>query len=146
MPQPPIHDKELTYLLTLRGGTDEWRRTIYLSMVSMVSIDTAECYENKSKTFEPPHDKTNKMTERPANTQISLGIHPVWSETSLSAWSKLGSLATHWAHNEGSDQTGRMPRLIWVFAERTVNLLVLSWGGRIWWKVLFLCLCWGFMP
>ena len=29
---------------------------------------------------EPPHDKTNKMTVCPAKTQISLGIHPVWSE------------------------------------------------------------------
>ena len=29
--------------------------------------------------------------------QISLGIRPVWSESSLSAWRKLGSLATHWA-------------------------------------------------
>ena len=26
---------------------------------------------------EPPHDKTNKMAVRPANTQISLGIRPV---------------------------------------------------------------------
>ena len=32
---------------------------------------------------------------------------------------KLGSLATHWAHSEESDQTGRMPRLIRVFAGRT---------------------------
>ena len=38
-------------------------------------------------TFEPQHDKTNKMTVtvRPAKTRISLGIHPVWSETSLCA-------------------------------------------------------------
>ena len=28
---------------------------------------------------EPPHDKTHKMTVRLAKTQISLGIHPVWS-------------------------------------------------------------------
>ena len=41
----------------------------------------------------------------------------------------LGSLATQWVHSEDSDQTGRMPRLIWVFAGRTVILLVLSWGG-----------------
>ena len=41
----------------------------------------------------------------------------------------LGSLVTHWAHSEDSDQTGRMPRLIWVFAGRTVILLVLSCGG-----------------
>ena len=29
--------------------------------------------------FEPRHDKTNKVSVRPAKTQISLGIHPVWS-------------------------------------------------------------------
>ena len=68
--------------------------------------------------YEPRHDKTNKMSVHPAKTQISLGICPVWSESSLSAWRKLGSLATHWAHSEDSDQTGRMPRLIWVFAGR----------------------------
>ena len=66
---------------------------------------------------------------RPAKTQISLGIRPVWSESSLSAWRKLGSLATHWTHSEESDQTGRMPRLIWVFAGSTVTLLVLSYRG-----------------
>ena len=31
--------------------------------------------------------------------------------------------------SNNSDQTGRMPRLIWVFAGRTVTLLVLSRGG-----------------
>ena len=38
------------------------------------------------------------------------GIRPVWSVSSLSAW----------AHSLYSDQTGRMPRLIWVFAGRTL--------------------------
>ena len=73
--------------------------------------------------------KPTKWHEGPAKTQISLGICPVWSESSMSAWRKLGSLATHWAHSEDSDQTGWMPRLIWVFAGCTVILLVLSWGG-----------------
>ena len=40
------------------------------------------------------------MTLHPAKTQISLGICQVWSVSSLSAWRKLGSLATHWAHSE----------------------------------------------
>ena len=31
----------------------------------------------KKKTCEPRHDKTNKVTVRPAKTQISLGIRPV---------------------------------------------------------------------
>ena len=34
---------------------------------------------------EPRHDKTNKMSVRSAKTQISLGIHPIWSESSLCA-------------------------------------------------------------
>ena len=72
--------------------------------------------------------KPTKWHVRPGKTLISLDIRPVWSETSLSTWRKLGSLATHWAHSKDSDQTGRMPRLIWVFAGRTVILLVLSCG------------------
>ena len=35
--------------------------------------------------FEPRHDKTNKVIVRPAKTQISLDIHPVWSGSSLFA-------------------------------------------------------------
>ena len=50
-------------------------------------------------------------------------------QSSLSAWWKLGPLATHWTHSEDSDQTGRMPRMIWVFAGRTLILLVLSCCG-----------------
>ena len=50
-------------------------------------------------------------------------------QSSLSAWRKLGPLATHWAHSEGSDHTGRMPRLIWVFVGCTIIVLVLSRGG-----------------
>ena len=44
-------------------------------------------------TNKPRHDKTNKVRVRPAKTQISLGIRPVWSESSLSTWRNLGSLA-----------------------------------------------------
>ena len=79
--------------------------------------------------YEPRHDKTNKMVVRRAKTPISLGICPVWPQSSLSACRNLGSLATHWAHSEDSDQTGRMLRLIWVFAGRTLILLVLSCRG-----------------
>ena len=67
--------------------------------------------------------KPTKWHVRPAKTQISLGIRPVWSASSLSACRNLESWATHWAHREDSDQTRRMPRLIWVFAERTVHFV-----------------------
>ena len=64
--------------------------------------------------------KPIKWFVSPAKTQILIRV---------SAWRRLGSLAIHWAHSEDSDQTGQMPRLIWVFAERTCHLMVLSWGG-----------------
>ena len=82
-----------------------------------------------SNSFEPPRDKTNKMTVRPAKTQISLGIRPVCSESSLSAWRKLGFLATHWAHSETLIRLGGCPG--WSESSQGAHaiLLVLSWGG-----------------
>ena len=44
--------------------------------------------------------KSTKWHMPPAKTQISLGIRPVWSESSLSTWRNVGSLATHGAHSE----------------------------------------------
>ena len=72
--------------------------------------------------YEPRHDKTNKMSVRPAKTQISLSIRPVWSESSLSAWRKLGSLATHWAHSKDSDQTGHPLWSDWADAQADLSL------------------------
>ena len=60
-------------------------------------------------------------------------ICPVWSEYLLSAWRKLGSLAAYWVHSEGSDQTRRMPRLIWVFAGHTLILLAHPSRRFFWW-------------
>ena len=73
--------------------------------------------------IEPPHDKTDKMTVRPAKTQISLSIRSVWSESSLCAkWVARDPSFLH-ADSEDSDQTGRMPRLIGVFAGRTCHFV-----------------------
>ena len=44
-------------------------------------------------------------------------------QSSLSTWRKHGFSVTYWAHNEDSDQTGRMPRLIWVFLGRTCHFV-----------------------
>ena len=71
-------------------------------------------------SFEPPHDKTNKMT---------CLIRPVWSETTLSAWRPL---TTYWAHREDSDKTGWMPRLIWVVSGRTCHCVCFVMRRLIW--------------
>ena len=39
------------------------------------------------KSIEPQQEKTNNVVVCPVQTQISLGIRPVWSEPSLSVWS-----------------------------------------------------------
>ena len=71
------------------------------------------------------------MSVRPAKTQISLGIRPVWSESLLCAqWVAKDPSFLH-ADSEDSDQTGQMPRLIWIFAGRTLTLLVLSRRGSL---------------
>ena len=59
----------------------------------------------------------------PAKTQISLGIRPVWSESLLSTWRSVWSIVTHNANSKYSDQTGCMPRLIWVFIVRTAHFV-----------------------
>ena len=60
---------------------------------------------------EPRHDKTNKMSVRPAKTQISLGIHPVLESSLCAQWVAKDPRFFR-ADSEASDQTGRMPRLI----------------------------------
>ena len=83
---------------------------------------------NYQTWFEPRHDKTNNKS-----------VRPDWSESSLSAWKTIGSYATHWGHSEDSDQTGRIPGLIWVFAGRTVALFFL--GFVLLWLIYFLKSC-----
>ena len=93
--------------------------------------------------------KPTKWAVRPAKTQISLGI---WSESSLCAqWVAKAPRFLHadnedwldWAcaqrvakaprflhaDNKDSDKTGRMPRLIWVFAGCTGRFVV--------WQLIF---------
>ena len=85
--------------------------------------------------------KPTKWPVRPAKTQISLGIRPVTcflhaARTLIRLGGCPGSdqpwhPPSHMLSscNEDSDQTGRMPRLIWVFDGRTCLFFVLSWGG-----------------
>ena len=62
-----------------------------------------------TSVYEPQHDKSNKMTVRPAKTQISLAICP---ESSLCARWVAKDSSFLYADSEDSYQTGRMPRLI----------------------------------
>ena len=57
--------------------------------------------------FEPHHDKTNKITFAPIKDSDQSGHQP----SLISAFAVCSMSILH-ADSEGSDQTGRMPRLI----------------------------------
>ena len=89
------------------------------SKCNMSKAETPLVLNNKSRIMTKP----TKWHVRPAKTQISLGIRPVWSESSLCAqWVVMDTSFLH-ADSEDSDQTGRMPRLIWVFAGHTCHFV-----------------------
>ena len=67
--------------------------------------------------------KPTKWPVHQETTQVSLGILPVWPEPSLCALRIAKDLRLLHADSEDSDQTGRMPRLVWVFAGRIVHFV-----------------------
>ena len=82
-------------------------------------------------SYEPPHDKTNKMPVRSAKTQISLGIRPVWSESSLCAqW--VGMIPAFFMRTAKTlIRLGECPGWTEYSLSAHAILLVLSWGGSI---------------
>ena len=63
-----------------------WLNLSFMSPLVLLGARVILLVLSCSSSFEPRHDKTNKMSVHPAKTQISLGICPAWSESSLSAW------------------------------------------------------------
>ena len=70
-----------------------------------------------SPTYEPQHYKTNKMTCASSEDSDQPGHPP-------SQWVAEDPVFLH-SDSEDSDQTGRMSRLIWVFAGRRGHFVVL---------------------
>ena len=97
----------VTLLMTLEPCHE--KTCLWWCVTSLLSLTS--CSED---TIQPQHDKTHNWHVPPAKTQISLGIHPVWSESLLSVWRNLGSLATHWVDSEGwSDWADAQADLHW---------------------------------
>ena len=87
--------------------------------------------------------KPTKWHARPAKIQISLSIRPVWSEFSLSAWRKLGSLATHWVQAKTVIRLGGCPGWPEPSLCAHVISLVLSFGGSNFYECMpYKCIKW----
>ena len=123
----PWHPRSLIHrsLVTHKAHSDQSDQTGWiLRLILFLSGCTDHLVDLSRSTSKP-----TKWPVRPAKTQISLGIRPVWSECLLCDQCVAKDPRFLHADSEDSDQTGRMPRLIWVFAGRTVMLLVLSCVG-----------------
>ena len=101
-----------------------WRQFIELLEICCKDTNIHEVWKTKFPIFwlQQCGCALSKDSDQP-------GIRPVWSESSLRAQWLAKDPSFLYVDSEDFDQTGRMPRLIWVFAGSTVILLVLSWGG-----------------
>ena len=68
-----------------------------ITIVGVVVLNFEQC---RIKRMSCCMTKPTKWPVHTGKTQISLGICPDWSESSVSAWRKLGFLATDWVHRE----------------------------------------------
>ena len=81
-------------------------------------------------TLDPPDDKTNKIACAPSEDSDQPG-HPPSLTRDFAVHMRKPSVLSYPLSARKDDQTWRMPGLIWVFAGRTVILLVLSRGGSL---------------
>ena len=82
------------------------------------SNTTNEFWKWHPNLYEPQHDKANKMTCALSEPSDQPG-YPFSLTRVFTFRMKKAKDFTHWAYSEDFDQTGWMPRLIWVFAGRT---------------------------
>ena len=80
--------------------------------------------------------KPTKWHVCPAKTKISMGIRPVWSESSMCPQLAAKDKIFLQANSNGSDQTGWMPRLIWVIAGHIGHFV-----GFVMLRLIFCCQC-----
>ena len=78
---------------------------------------------NENEKLSQCMTKPAKWSVRQAKTQTILGIRRVWSVSSLCALWVAKDPNFLQTDSEDSNQTGRMPRLIWVFAGRTSHFV-----------------------
>ena len=129
-----------TYIIHLKGFKNDLIHGcyIYWGRKEMQNFWTAR-NSNITKIFEPAHDKTNRMACAPSEDSDHPGhppslirvfavFVPAQSDHSLRCARNRYPRFLH-VDSEDSYQTGRMPRLIWVFVGRTCHFVgfVMRW-------------------
>ena len=119
--------------LKLQNWTSSSRSATWATLLPVDERGTAWLSKNLISAW--LHAKTNKIMCAPTEDSDQPGclcMHPVWSESSLcTSWVAKDSLLLH-SDSKYSDQTGRMPRLIRVFAGQTGHLVGFVVWRPIW--------------
>ena len=104
----------------------------YFTQNNKVYEAKAEDLPDKKTTFEPPHDKTDKMACAPSEDSDQPGHPPSPIRVFAVRMKKAWVLSYPLNASKVSYQTGRMPRLIWVFAGRTCHFVDFATRRLIW--------------
>ena len=114
-----------------RHDTEPWNHvTIRLKFIKPSRMNFRNCFNiwkystpiremDKVGIWAASWQNKKKWHVRAVKIRISLPIRLVYSESSLSAWRNLGSLASHWAHSEDWSD--------WADAQADLSL---CWGQR----------------
>ena len=93
----------------------------------MHSVGARFCCDSRDRSY-----LSRNMTKPTKWVCAQQRLRSAWSESLLCAhWVAKEPCFLH-ADSEDSDQTGQIPRLIWVFTGANVILFVLSWRGSFW--------------
>ena len=104
-----------------------WSRVLHETLESHLHHNVT--YFNHKGAASWQHQQNYLCATSEDSDQPGLGIRPVWSVSSLSAWRKLWSLATHWTQTKTLIRLGIRPGWSESSLGTHVILLVLSWGG-----------------
>ena len=101
---------------------DKTNKMSVLPAKTRISLGICPVWSEWSAWASAQSDQSDQPGHLPSLIRvISLGICPVWSKSSLCTQSVAKDPSFLHADSEYFDQTGRMPRLIWVFAGCTLS-------------------------
>ena len=95
----------------------------YRTNIREGNTERFDIFYPSASVWDPKSRLTNQIMSRLVKQPTKWHVRPVWSEFSLCAQWVTKDLSFLHVHSEDSDKTGRVPRLIWVFAGRTCHFV-----------------------